>query len=139
MNVSAKEPRLMDTQKQERLKACLQEVAQILYDESDSKAIEDLEGIEKTVRAHLLEHVGPQIGPFLSTKLPKPAGGSARSEKLYRHLGNSSPASSTLRAIGLSTVEPCIEQGLPETVCQRVLPACRSRSASADRDVSGTQ
>lgn len=59
----------MDTQKQERLKACLQEAAQILYEESDPETLRDLEGIEKTVRAHLLESVGPEIGHFLFTKL----------------------------------------------------------------------
>lgn len=64
----------MDVQKQERLKACLQEAAQILYDETDPAAIQDLEGIEKAVRRHLLEQVGPEIGHFLSTVLPKPAG-----------------------------------------------------------------
>ena len=65
----------MDTQKQKRLKACLQEVAQILYGESDSKAIQDLEGIEKTVRTHVLDQVSPEIGHFLSAKLLKPSGG----------------------------------------------------------------
>lgn len=64
----------MDVQKQERLKACLQEAAQILYDETDPSAIQDLEGIETAVRQHLLEQVGPEIGHFLSTRLPKPAG-----------------------------------------------------------------
>ncbi len=64
----------MDLQKQERLKACLQEVAQILYEESEPESIRDLEGIEKTVRTHLLEQVGPEIGHFLSNKQPKPAG-----------------------------------------------------------------
>lgn len=63
----------MDQQKQERLTACLQEVAQILYEESDPAAIRDLEGIEKTVRHHLLEQVGPEIGHFLSNKRPTPA------------------------------------------------------------------
>ena len=65
----------MNSQKQERLQACLQEVAQILYEESDPKTIEDMEGIEKTVRAHLLEQVGPQIGNFLSSKSRGPVEG----------------------------------------------------------------
>ena len=39
----------VDSPKKEHLQACLQEVAQILYDESDLKAIQDLEDIEKTV------------------------------------------------------------------------------------------
>lgn len=64
----------MDQQKQERLKACLQEVAQILYEDSDPGAIKDLEGIEKTVRSHLLEQVGPEIGLFLSSKRPELGG-----------------------------------------------------------------
>jgi hypothetical protein len=59
----------MDADKQERLKACLQEAAEILYSESDPSKMQDLEGIEKTVRHHLLEFVGPEMGHFLSSKL----------------------------------------------------------------------
>ncbi|MEO1125468.1 MAG: hypothetical protein AAFX95_15425 [Cyanobacteria bacterium J06639_16] len=69
----------MDAQKQERLKACLQEVAEILYDESEPAAIQDLEGIEKTIRGHLLEHVGPALGHFLSVRLPTPSGDESES------------------------------------------------------------
>ena len=42
------------------------EIAKILHTEADPEAIETLEGIEKMVRAQVLEHVSPKIGVFLS-------------------------------------------------------------------------
>lgn len=42
------------------------EIAKILHPEADPAAIETLEGIEKTVRDQVLEHVSPSIGVFLS-------------------------------------------------------------------------
>jgi hypothetical protein len=40
----------------------------LLYEETDPEAVKTLEGIETAVRGHLLEHVGPQIGNFLSAR-----------------------------------------------------------------------
>lgn len=58
----------MTPDKQERLKACFQELATLLYDEADKSKLIDLEGIEKTVRQQILEHVSPEIAIFLSNK-----------------------------------------------------------------------
>ncbi len=41
--------------KQERIKACLQELLTLLYEEADKSKLTDLEGIEKTVRSQVLE------------------------------------------------------------------------------------
>ena len=40
----------MNPEKQERLKACLQELAALLYEETNKSELSDLESIEKTVR-----------------------------------------------------------------------------------------
>lgn len=62
----------MTPEKQERLKACLQDLATLLYEETDKSELTDLESIEKTVRQQMLEHVGPEIALFLSRKQQEP-------------------------------------------------------------------
>lgn len=54
----------MKQDKQERLKACLEELATLLYEEADKSQLTDLEGIEKTVRSQILELVSPEIAFF---------------------------------------------------------------------------
>jgi hypothetical protein len=58
----------MDESKQARLKELTQELAALLYEETDPNEVKTLEGIEKAVRGHLLEHVGPELGHFLSAQ-----------------------------------------------------------------------
>jgi hypothetical protein len=58
----------MTPEKQERLKACLQELAAELYEETNQSELSDLESLEKTVRTQMLEYVSPQIALFLSNK-----------------------------------------------------------------------
>lgn len=55
----------MNQDKQERIKACVQELAALLYEEADNNQLVDLEGIEKTVRKQVLEYVSPEIALFL--------------------------------------------------------------------------
>lgn len=62
----------MNQDKQERLKACLQELATLLYEEADKSQIIELEGIEKTIRSQILELVSPEIAIFLSNKQLEP-------------------------------------------------------------------
>lgn len=64
--------RLMDASKQARLKALTEELAELLYEETDPEEVKTLEGIEKAVRGHLLEHVGPELGHFLSARVVAP-------------------------------------------------------------------
>lgn len=61
----------MNQEKKERLKACLQELSTLLYEEADKSKLTDLEGIEKTVRTQVLELVSPEIALFLSNKQQK--------------------------------------------------------------------
>lgn len=58
----------MNPEKLQRLQACLQEAASILYEETPDSELQDLESIEKAVRAHLLERVGPSVALFLSNE-----------------------------------------------------------------------
>ena len=58
----------MNPDKQERIESCIQELASLLYEESDKSQLTDLEGIEKTVRRQVLERVSPKIAIFLSKK-----------------------------------------------------------------------
>jgi hypothetical protein len=60
----------MTPEEQERLRACTQEMAEILYRNSDKAGIKTLEGIEQTVRQQMLEHVSPEVALFLSTVKP---------------------------------------------------------------------
>ena len=62
----------MNLKKQERLQACLTELASLLYEETNQSELTDLESIEKTVRQQMLEHVSPQIALFLSNKQQEP-------------------------------------------------------------------
>jgi hypothetical protein len=62
----------MNQERQERLKACLQELAALLYEETEPSKLTDLESIEKTVRSQILEHVSPEIALFLSNKKLEP-------------------------------------------------------------------
>lgn len=52
----------------QRLNACLQEAAEILYRNTPASDLTSFEAIEKTVRTHWLEQIGPQIAFFLSDK-----------------------------------------------------------------------
>jgi len=50
------------------LKAHLQAVAALLYEEAPPEHLNTLEEIEKTVRQKVLKHVSPEIGVFLSNQ-----------------------------------------------------------------------
>ena len=54
----------MTPEDQERLQACTQEIAEILYRNSDKAKLHSLEKIEHTVRKQMLEHVSPQVAFF---------------------------------------------------------------------------
>ena len=62
----------MPPEDQVRLQACIEEIAEILYRDSDKSNLNSLEGIEQTVRGQMLEHVSPEIALFLSTIKPAP-------------------------------------------------------------------
>jgi maltodextrin utilization protein YvdJ len=60
----------MTPEEQERLQACTQEIAEILYRNTDKESLTNLDAIEQTVRQQMLEHVSPEVALFLSTVKP---------------------------------------------------------------------
>ena len=59
----------------ERLKACSQEIAEILYSHTSEPELTNLDGIEKSVRRQMLEHISPEVALFLSQlELARPKG-----------------------------------------------------------------
>lgn len=58
----------MTPEEQQRIEACITEIAQILYNNAPPEKITTLEQIEKVVRQQVLEHVSPKIALFLSKK-----------------------------------------------------------------------
>ncbi len=59
----------MTPEKAVALKAHLQAIAAILYEETTPENLNTLEEIEQTVRQKVLKHVSPEIGVFLSERL----------------------------------------------------------------------
>lgn len=57
----------MTPEEQKRLQTCTQEIAEILYRNTDKESLRTLDAIEQTVRQQMLEHVSPEIALFLST------------------------------------------------------------------------
>lgn len=55
----------MDAAKKAQIQAYAQAIAALLYEETDPQQVKTLAGIEEAVRAHVLEHVSPEIGNFL--------------------------------------------------------------------------
>lgn len=63
--------RIMTPSEKARVQKCVKELSEILYRNTPSEKCQSLEGIEKTVREHLLESVGPEMAFFLSNKKRK--------------------------------------------------------------------
>ena len=59
----------MNPEKTEALKAHLQAIAAILYEETPQEKLNTLEEIEQTVRQKVLKQVSPEIGVFLFKQL----------------------------------------------------------------------
>lgn len=59
----------MQPEQEQALKAHLQAIAQILYDDSNPDAMQTLEGIEMTVRQKIQAYVSPELGNFLLERL----------------------------------------------------------------------
>jgi hypothetical protein len=58
----------MTPQEEQTLKAHADAIAAILYRNTDAKTLNSLEDIEQSVRQHMLQHVSPHVGTFLSNK-----------------------------------------------------------------------
>lgn len=60
----------MTPEEMARIKACSQELADILYRNTAASELNDLDGIEKSVRRQMLEHVSPEVALFLLPLAP---------------------------------------------------------------------
>lgn len=60
----------MKTEDSQRLEACLQEAAEILYRNTAAEELKNFESLEKVVRTKMLEQVSPKIAVFLLNKSP---------------------------------------------------------------------
>lgn len=56
----------MDTDKLQQIQVHARAIAALLYEETAPEQLTTLEGIESAVRGHILEHVSPEVGHFLS-------------------------------------------------------------------------
>jgi hypothetical protein len=61
----------MTPEEQQAIKTHADAIAAILYRNTDESKLQSLEGIEQAVRHHMLEHVSPQVGNFLSKQRAK--------------------------------------------------------------------
>jgi hypothetical protein len=61
----------MTPEEAQTVQAHVEAIAVILYANTDPESIKTLEGIELSVRRHMLETVSPQIGVFLSAQAHK--------------------------------------------------------------------
>jgi hypothetical protein len=59
----------MDINKKTQIQAHARAIAALLYEETAPERVKTLAGIEEVVRGHLLEHVSPEIGIFLSKRV----------------------------------------------------------------------
>jgi hypothetical protein len=73
----------MDTDKRQQIQAHGRAIAALLYDETAPEQLTTLEGIEEAVRGHVIEHVSPEIGNFLSPQQPVPAVGELGTSKAF--------------------------------------------------------
>jgi len=71
----------MDSEKLQQIQTHARAIAALLYDETAPEQLTTLEGIETAVRGHILEHVSPQIGHFLSQPQAVPAVGDIGNSK----------------------------------------------------------
>jgi hypothetical protein len=60
----------MTPEDQQALTTYSREIAKILHRNAPEEAIQTLEGMEKTIRGQLLDHVSPEIALFLSKLRP---------------------------------------------------------------------
>lgn len=80
-----------------RVKECVREIAESLYRHTPPEKSQTLEGIEESVREHLLETVGPEMTFFCRAEDSDQPRKRANSEQLC---GKTAPTSKTARKIG---------------------------------------
>ncbi|MDV2997223.1 MAG: hypothetical protein N4J56_006928 [Chroococcidiopsis sp. SAG 2025] len=72
----------MDSDKLQQIQAHARAIAALLYDEAAPEQLATLEGIEAAVRGHILEHISPEIGNFLSQQQAAQVAGEVGNSKV---------------------------------------------------------
>lgn len=72
----------MTPEEEQIVKAHADAIAAILYRNTDPEKLNSLEDIEQAVRTHMLKHVSPHLGTFLSEKRHKQARGNPAPSKV---------------------------------------------------------
>jgi hypothetical protein len=93
----------MDSDKLQRIQAHAREIAALLYEETSPEQLTTLEGIETAVRGHILKHVSPEIGIFLSQQAAASAMGEPDRSKVS---SEKSPSVKVKRKASKSKAKP---------------------------------
>jgi hypothetical protein len=76
---------MMNVKDSQRMEACIQQVAEILYRNTSTTELTALEGVEQVVRAKILEEVSPKIAMLGATHAEET---SARLHPLFDRTSN---------------------------------------------------
>jgi hypothetical protein len=79
----------MTPEEEQTLKAHADSIAAILYCHTDPETLNTLEDIEHAVRQHMLKHVSPHVGTFLSEKRHNQTQGNPAPSKVVSELSKS--------------------------------------------------
>lgn len=118
----------MTPEEAQRLQACLQEIAAILYKNTDPAQLTSLEGIETTVRSSDARACKSQHRPFFIEQITQTHQGKPRQVKSC--LGVLNLKSKQAERLGLrprTQLSPLLEKCCLRSLCQRILPECRDR------------
>ena len=111
----------------ERLKACSQEIAEILYRHTSEHELADLDGIEKSVRRQMLEHVSPEVAFFYRNSNWHDPRKSENGQEPGGFIENSSEAGGTTESQTPDSFEWVTGKGMSAIECKRVISSRRSR------------
>jgi hypothetical protein len=95
----------MTPEETQRLQACLQEAAAILYRNTPVGELKTFEGLEKVVRQQMLEQVGPEIAFFYQTSYRNREGKKTNSDEYSGQSEGSGKTSSKARVEALQPTE----------------------------------
>lgn len=92
---------MMNEQDSQRMEACIQEVAEILYRNTATKELINFEQVERSVRTKMLESVSPKVAFFYQTSY-RNRKGKRKSSKKYG--GGANYYRSASKKIGAKTI-----------------------------------
>ncbi|NEP51499.1 MAG: ISKra4 family transposase [Moorea sp. SIO3C2] len=100
----------MTPENKKELDEHLQAIAKILYEESDPKKVENLAGIEETIREQTLQYITPQIGFFIKTTTGTDAGRFRKIKSIIGELPITEKQATKLNVKKYQRISPLLEQ-----------------------------